>query len=301
MSKRKVLVWVLGLALAAGVSAVALGAGNTQNTQAIVVTATPSKQSKTKFANIKLRSKTTTGTTGTGSFAITPVDHAVTFYDKDIRFDSKGLPQCSKSLAGLTTAQAKAACPKAIVGSGNAVVKISGDPSLPDTSTDITAFNGKPVGGHPILLLHTYSAALGTSNVVVLVGKLFKTSGKYGWKLDVTVPQLPAGTAATIFDVTVHHKPWVTRNSRRSIAVIGRFARRSRPSTISPAPGAATASGSTRAISTTRAPQGRTGPDPSRTPASSPARSSSRSLQRRPGVHTRRAASGPPFSLRRCG
>ena len=214
MSKRKVLVWVLGLALAAGVSAVALGAGNTQNTQAITVTATPSKQSKTKFANIKLRSKTTTGTTGTGSFAITPVDHAVTFYDKDIRFDSKGLPQCSKSLAGLTTAQAKAACPKAIVGSGNAVVKISGDPSLPDTSTDITAFNGKPVGGHPILLLHTYSAALGTSNVVVLVGKLFKTSGKYGWKLDVTVPQLPAGTAAAIFDVTVHHKPWVTRKHK---------------------------------------------------------------------------------------
>ena len=214
MRKRKHLIWVLGLALAVGVSAVAVGAGNTQNTQTMAVTVTPSKQSKNKFGNAKLRSLTTTGSTGTGAFAITPVDHAVIFYDKDIKFDTKGLPQCSKSLAGLTTAQARARCSKAIIGKGQAVVKITGNPALPDTATDITAFNGKPVGGHPILLLHTYSAALGTSAVQVLVGKLIKISGKYGWKLDVTVPQLPAGTAATIFDVTVVHKPWFTKKKR---------------------------------------------------------------------------------------
>jgi len=215
MRKRKHLIWVLGLALALGVSAVAVGSGNTDNTQEMTVTVTSSKQPKNKFGNAKLRSLTTTGTTGSGTYAITPVDRAVIFYDKDIKFDTKGLPQCSKSLAGLTTAQAKATCGKAIVGKGQAVVKITGDPALPDTPTDITAFNGKPSGGKPVILLHVYSESLGTSNVQVLVGKLIKTSGKYGYKLDVTVPQLLAGTATTIFDVTVQHKPWTTRKTVR--------------------------------------------------------------------------------------
>ena len=87
--------------------------------------------------------------------------------------------------------------------------------AAPDTATNITAFNGKPVGGHPVILLHVYSADLGVDAVQVLVGKLFKISGKYGWKLDVTVPPLPFGTATTIFDVTVQHKPWVTRKTVR--------------------------------------------------------------------------------------
>ncbi len=211
MRKRKHLIWVLGLALALGVSAVAVGAGNTDNTQQMAVTVTSSKQAKNRFGNVKLRSVTTTGTTGSGAYAITPVDRAVIYYDKDIKFDTKGLPQCNKSLAGLTTAQAKAKCGKAIVGKGQAVVKITGNPALPDTPTAITAFNGKPSGGKPVILLHVYSASLGTSNVQVLVGKLSKTRGKYGWKLDVTVPQLLAGTATTIFDVTVQHKPVFTK------------------------------------------------------------------------------------------
>ena len=61
MRKRKHLIWVLGLALAVGVSAVAMGAGNTLNTQEMEVTVTPSKQSKNKYGNAKLRSLTTTG------------------------------------------------------------------------------------------------------------------------------------------------------------------------------------------------------------------------------------------------
>ena len=74
MRKRKHLVWVMGLALALGVSAIAMAAGNTDNTQSMAVTVTPSKQSKNKFGNAKLRSLTTTGSTTTGAFAITPVD-----------------------------------------------------------------------------------------------------------------------------------------------------------------------------------------------------------------------------------
>ncbi len=228
MRKRKHLIWVLGLALALGVSAVAVGAGNTDNTQEMAVTVTPSKQAKHRFGNAKLRSLTTTGTNGTGAYAITPVDHAVIYYDKDIKFDTKGVPQCSKSLAGLTTAQAKATCGKAIIGKGQAVVKITGNPALPDTPTTITAFNGKPSGGKPVILLHVYSPSLGTSNVQVLVGKLIRIKGKYGWKLDVTVPQLLAGTATTVFDVTVQHKPVVTKRTKVIHKTIRRHGRKIR-------------------------------------------------------------------------
>jgi hypothetical protein len=212
---RKHLIWVLGLALAVGVSAVAMGSGNTLNNQIMAVTVSPNKVPKNKFANTKLRSVTTTGSTSTGPYAITPVDKAVIYYDKDIKFDTAGLPQCKQSLANLTTAQAKAKCGNAIVGKGNATVKIAGDPSGPDVITDITAFNGKPVGGKSVILLHVYSAALGTTNVQVLTGILNKISGKYAWRLDVTVPQLIAGTATTVFDVTVQHKPTVTKKTVR--------------------------------------------------------------------------------------
>ena len=65
-----------------------------------------------------------------------------------------------------------------------------------------------------MILLHVYSPTLGADAVQVLVGKLFKIRGKFGWKLHVTVPQLPFGTATTIFDVTVHRKPWVTKRTK---------------------------------------------------------------------------------------
>ncbi|MFN8162165.1 MAG: hypothetical protein U0R52_14095 [Solirubrobacterales bacterium] len=201
---RKHLVWALGLALALGVSAVAYGSGNTLNTQDMAVTVTPSKQSKTKFGAAKLRSVTTTGSTGTGAFAITPVTSATIFYDKGIKFDTKGLKQCKANLDGTTTQVALQKCGNAKVGVGQAKVKIGGNPALPDTVAKITAFNAKPKGDKPVILLHTRVDAI--ASTTVLVGTLSKVSGKYGWKLNVVVPPLPAGTATTVFDVTVQHK-----------------------------------------------------------------------------------------------
>lgn len=202
---RKHLVWVLGLALAISVTAIASGANNTQNTQKMAVTLKPGKGGKTTFKRNSLRSLTTTGSTATGAFAITPVTKAQIFYDSDIKFDTKGLPVCTANITGTTTAAALAACASSKVGTGKAVVKIAGDPASPDTSAVITAFNGKPIGGKPVILLHTRVDAI--ASTTVLVGTLNKVGGKFGWRLDVVVPPLPAATATTIFDVTVDHKP----------------------------------------------------------------------------------------------
>ncbi len=200
---RKRFVWTLGLALALGVAAVAQAA--TDNTQTMKVTVSPSKQPKNAYGNASLHSVTTTGTTASGTFAITPVIKAQIFYDKEIKFDTKGLKQCKTDLTGTTTQAALAACGKTKVGGGQAVVKIAGDPANANTVAKITAFNGKPVGGKPVILLHTRVDAI--ASTTVLVGKLNKTSGAFGWRLDVVVPPLPAGTATTVFDVTVGHKP----------------------------------------------------------------------------------------------
>lgn len=205
---RKHLVWALGLALAVGVSAIAYGANTTQNTQKMKVTLTPNKGGKTKGKFVSLRSLTTTGTKTSGTYALTPVSKAQIFYDKDIAFDTKGLKTCdSATIQGTTTAAALAACGPAKVGKGQAVVQIAGDPAPANTvSAVITAFNGKPKGGKPVILLHTRVDAI--ASTTVLVGTLNKIkAGKFGWRLDVVVPPLPAATATTIFDVTVKHSP----------------------------------------------------------------------------------------------
>ena len=63
-----------------------------------------------------------------------------------------------------------------------------------------------------MILLHTRVDAI--ASTTVLVGKLNKTNGKFGWRLDVVVPPLPAATATTVFDVTVQHKPVITKRKK---------------------------------------------------------------------------------------
>jgi hypothetical protein len=182
---RKHLVWVLGVtvALAVGMTGIA----SATNTQTMDVTVTPSKVPKNKYRAGKLRST-----------------KAQIFYDKDIKFDSTGIKQCKPAqIENTTTAQAKAKCAASLVGSGQAKVKVGGDPNSGDVNAVITAFNGQPVGGKPQILLHTRVDAIGQTTV--LRGVLFSVGGKYHYRLDVTVPPLPLNTATTLFDVTVQH------------------------------------------------------------------------------------------------
>jgi len=224
MRKHLTLTLALALALAVGVASLAFASGNTQNTQKMKVTVSPSKGlSKTKFKPGKLRSVTTTGTTATGAFALTPVDSATIFYDKNIKFDSKGLPTCVNSTAfkASDTIGAKAMCRSSMLGTGHADVQVAGDPKPANKlSATITAFNGKPTTsgpnkGKPVILLHTYVQALGQTTV--LVGTLFHVSGQFGYKLQVIVPPLPAATATTVFDVSVSHKPVTTGKGKHKV------------------------------------------------------------------------------------
>jgi hypothetical protein len=201
---RKHLVWVLALALAVGVAAVAMGA----NTQGIKVQVGPAKVANLPKKNLKttiMRTITTTNCVQpcSGAGAIKPVTKAQVWFDNDIVFNTKGIPTCPKNkLLGTTPEQAKANCPKAVVGSGQAIVGIAGDPSPgAQVTSPITAFNGPKKGGKDVIFLHVRTDAI--ASTIVLTGVLNKVKGDYGNRLDVAVPPLPAGSATKVFDVSV--------------------------------------------------------------------------------------------------
>ncbi len=196
---RKYLVGALGLALALGMSNAALAA----NTQTISGAFSPNKVPKNTRVGGPINVITETGTTGTGTGSIKPVTRAQILFDKDFAFFTSGVKQCDASLLeGTTTAQAKAKCGSAQVGSGAGKVQIAGDPNPANTvSAQITAFNGKPKNGKPTILLHSRVDAI--ASTVVLTGVLRDTSKPYGKVLDVNVPVLPAASALTRFQVKV--------------------------------------------------------------------------------------------------
>ena len=141
------------------------------------------------------------GNEGAGCFAFPPSVRTVLTFSTDIKFDPGKLPDCNlASLVGQSTAGAKAACPKSIVGGGTNVQAFS------DGSTRsgvITAFNGAPSGGHPALYLHIDLP--GVTTKPILNGVIS------GNTLDVQIPPVP-GTVIQHFDTTLN--PVVTKKKK---------------------------------------------------------------------------------------
>lgn len=204
---RKHLVWVLGLALAVAVSAVAVGA----NTQKITATVLPAKQKKRVFGPASINVVTETGSDDGGTIA--PATRARVFFDDDLRFFTRGLAQCRTSqIEDTTTAQARSGpCKASQVGKGTAEAAIAGNPNN-RVPVVVTAFNGRPQGNKPVLLLHSRTDALGLT--IILEGVLKNATGDFGKVLDVDVPPLAANSALTKFQTRVQ-KSFNFRGQRR--------------------------------------------------------------------------------------
>lgn len=206
---RKHFVWVLALALAVGVSSLATGA----NTQKITMDVKPSSQKKTKYGAGSINVVTLTDDSDGG---VDAASRAQLKFDDDIKFTAQGLPTCKESqIQGTTTQQAIQACGKTQVGKGAATAAVGGDPNAP-VQTVVTAFNGQPKGGKPVLLLHTRSQALGLTTI--LVGVLKNASGIYGKELDVSIDPLPFGTALTRFQTKVQKSFRVAGKNRSYVS-----------------------------------------------------------------------------------
>ena len=129
---------------------------------------------------------------------------------------TRPLPTCSAAkLQNTSTEAAEKACGSAIIGSGEATTLLPLG-TLYTEPTKVTAFNGTPQGGKPVVLLHAY----GTSPVqttLVLVG-VVSDYGKegYGPRLDVTIPPIAGGSGAiTDFKVKIQ-KTWTYKGQKMS-------------------------------------------------------------------------------------
>jgi hypothetical protein len=217
---RKHLIWILAVAVAGSAVAVAYADSTGTSSSAVKMKLTPSKLSKKKFKNAKLAVETSTlsntnpGTpTHPGNVPVATKDVSLKF-DKDIKFTSKGLSQCKTSLENTTTQTALSLCGKSKVGGGAATACISGGVSgVPCTgliSFKVTAFNGKPKGGKPTILLHSRNDA--NSLTTVLVGTLNPKTNV----LDVPIPSSVYNLATiTDFKTTVS-KSYKSKGKKRS-------------------------------------------------------------------------------------
>jgi hypothetical protein len=174
---RRHLIWMLALAVAVSAVGVAWATDSTGTDFSLLkMKVSPSKLSKKKYKGAKLFVETSTLTnanpgtpTNPGNTPV-PTKNVKLTFDKDIKFTSKGLAQCKTSLEGTTTQQAVQSCGKAKVGGGAATACIGTANPCSSLPFVVTAFNGKPKGGKPTIVLHSRNDAL--SLTIVLIGTL---------------------------------------------------------------------------------------------------------------------------------
>jgi hypothetical protein len=207
--------------LAASIAATAALAGPVVtgpdgNTQSIDVLIGPKKLSKTKLSPATLKVTTLTTSTTDPSGVPSPAIHATIDFDKNAVLYTKGLPTCNPNeVQSKSTEEAERACGKAKIGSGTAIayLKSSRVYEVPQT---VTAFNGVPKGGKPVVILHSYGTTpLQTSLVLVGTVADYDKEG-YGPRLDLEIPLIAGGTGALKeFQVTINKK-WRFKGVRRS-------------------------------------------------------------------------------------
>jgi hypothetical protein len=187
------------------------------NTQSIGVTIAPKKLSKKTQTPISLNVQTKTTSTTNPTGTPIPANRAILDFDKDARIFTKGYPTCDENkIQNTSTEEAEQACKKAKIGSGIAHALLPVGKKVFTVEQTITAFNGKPQGGRPVVLLHAY----GTNPVtvaIVLVGKVsnFNKEG-YGPRLDVNIPPLAGGAGALTDFQTKIKKTFSFKGKKRS-------------------------------------------------------------------------------------
>jgi hypothetical protein len=130
-------------------------------------------------------------------------------FDKTIQVHAEGLPTCRKSqLTARSTADAKKACPDAIVGSGTGEVEVAFPEQAPFTASGpIVFFNGGVQGDTTRLFVHTYVAVPAPTAVTVPVTLTRIHRGHYGIHAVAQIPRIAGGSGSVIgFKITIGRK-----------------------------------------------------------------------------------------------
>jgi hypothetical protein len=130
-------------------------------------------------------------------------------FDKSIQVNAKGLPICREDqLVARSTADAKKACPDAIVGSGEAEVEVAFPEQEPiDAKGPVFLFNGGVHDGTTLLFVHTYVDVPAPTAVIATVKITRIHRGHYGIHTVSQIPAIAGGAGSVIrFKLTIGRK-----------------------------------------------------------------------------------------------
>jgi hypothetical protein len=219
MRKRLTLTLALAVATATALVASAFGVPTAPdgNTQTIRVEVSPRKLPKKQLAPAVLSVKTRTTSTTDPNGVPVPATRAFVDFDRGISLFTRGVPRCDAGkLQNTSTRAALALCGKAKVGAGNATVLLRVGEQVFIEKAAVTAFNGKPKGRHPVVLLHSFARSP-VQVTLVLVGTVrnYRKQG-FGTRLDISIPLLAGGSGAIASVEVAIRKKFRFRNRLRS-------------------------------------------------------------------------------------
>ncbi len=164
---------------------------------------TPNRLPRSSYAPISFQGHADLKLVGGG--VPTPLQQLILDFDRDGRLTTAGLPVCQPtSLQEATTQEARARCPKAIVGTGSvsALIPLEGQPPLV-ASSPVTFFNGPRVAGKPSVILHARTTSPVVQTFVIAI-PIEKRHGLYAYRATVDVPPIFEGKGALIhLDATI--------------------------------------------------------------------------------------------------
>jgi hypothetical protein len=138
--------------------------------------------------------------------------------DRNSAVNSKGLAVCRQGqLEARTTAAAKAACKKALIGQGFAEAEVEFPESAPfDARGPLLVFNGGQKGGKTLILAHVYANVPAPTAFVTKVNVSKVNNGKYGLRFESQIPVV-AGGAGPLTEFSVRlRKSFTYRGKQQS-------------------------------------------------------------------------------------
>jgi hypothetical protein len=126
------------------------------------------------------------------------VESVIADFDKSIEVNAEGLPVCRQDqLLARSTADAKKACPDAIVGSGEGEVEVVFPEQAPiDAKGPIFLFNGGVHGDTTLLLIHAYVNVPAPTAVVATARITHIHRGHFGLHTVSTIPKIAGGAGS---------------------------------------------------------------------------------------------------------